>query len=113
MLTYVYQGHLLCEDCGEAIMASLIQSGKAPADIDNPFSYTSRDFPKGPYVNGQCVEDAPWHCTSGEDCIGPAIVRGGVKTGAFLGWNKANHYPRQPRPNIRDPFTDFDFHEDD
>lgn len=95
-------------------MASLIESGKAPPDVSNPFSYSSREFPKGPYVDGECVENAPWHCGSKEDCIGLAISRGGVKTGAFLGWNKANHYPRHPPQEVSDPFTDFDFkHEED
>ena len=62
MDAYIYQAALLCDGCGEKIVAELTRAGKAPEDPEDEHTYDSDDFPKGPYSDGGGESDSPQHC---------------------------------------------------
>ena len=69
MLIYIYAGHVYCEDCAKAIQERLKREGKAPADPSNPWSYHSRDYPKGPHRNWSNTENTcSRYCEAGANC---------------------------------------------
>ena len=49
MDAYIYNAGLYCGDCGEGIRNGIEALGKAPEKPDDPTTYDSGDFPKGPY----------------------------------------------------------------
>jgi len=79
----MYQADLFCEDCGEEIRDALTNSGNAPDDPDDEYSYDSDDFPKGPESSGE--SDSVHHCGSGDACVNAIILPYGSKIGAWLG----------------------------
>jgi hypothetical protein len=61
MKAYVYQGSLLCEDCGDHVRKEL--AGEAGASIQLMETGTDSDtFPQGPYPNGGGEADSPQNC---------------------------------------------------
>ena len=90
MLVYIYQADLYCQQCGEAIRAQITEEGSAPVNPDDETSYTSDDFPKGPYPDGGGEADSPQHCAMGSKCVNtiklttPSMFSDGNKIGAWL-----------------------------
>lgn len=60
MLVYVYQGALLCEECGEAKRKELDAAGMTPANPNDEGSFDSNNYPKGPTEEGE--SDSPEYC---------------------------------------------------
>jgi hypothetical protein len=79
----MYQADLFCEDCGEEIRDALTNSGNAPDDPDDEYSYDSDDFPKGPESTGE--SDSVQHCGSHEACVNAIEMPDGSKIGVWLG----------------------------
>ena len=64
MRAYIYQGALLCEDCGVKTQHALVSGviyDPAAATIN---MQDSNDFPQGPYPNGGGEADLPQYCDS-------------------------------------------------
>jgi len=85
MSVYVYAGGLYCKDCGESIRKQLTAEGRTPAAPDDVWSYSSEEFPKGPYPDGGGEADFPQHCESEERCVNAIELSDGSKVGAWLG----------------------------
>jgi len=68
---YVFQAETYCDSCGKAIQNDLIDSGMAPENYSDEYSYDSDDFPKGPFPNEET--DSPDHCASRESCEGDSV----------------------------------------
>jgi hypothetical protein len=64
MNVYIFQAALLCEECGKSLMAD--NTPPAYVDPTDQSSYSSDDWPKGPYPDGGGEADCPQHC----DCCG-------------------------------------------
>jgi hypothetical protein len=62
MNVYLYKASLYCAPCGQAIKNALDDSGQAPADPSNEYTFDSDDYPKGPYPDGGGESDSPQHC---------------------------------------------------
>lgn len=56
MHVYTYQAALWCEPCGEELIRKL----ECPGDPDDPYSYDSDAYPKGPEPASEA--DNPYHC---------------------------------------------------
>jgi hypothetical protein len=82
---YMFQGALLCEDCGRDVQDNLRKKGKAPEDEDDEESFDSDDFPKGPFGDGGGEADTIHHCDSNESCLNAIELPCGSKIGAWLG----------------------------
>ena len=63
---YIYAADVWCDSCGRAICRELEDTGKAPADPGDPYSYDSDYYPK--WVE-ECESDTPDHCASGSECL--------------------------------------------
>ena len=87
MLTYIYDGKILCEECGRDIRELLEADGKKPIFPDNPWSYDSKDYPKGPYYSDVRIGGPLFSCARCNASFGPL---------AFF----------QPQDRIIDPWTD-------
>ena len=64
MNAYIFQGALLCEECGEK-MKDLIDVTDFTDDASDEYTFDSDDYPKGPYQDGGGEADTPHHC---DDC---------------------------------------------
>jgi hypothetical protein len=62
MDVYAYQAALLCEECGDKVIAKLTAEGKAPAEPENENTFDSDQFPKGPYAHDSNESDSIQHC---------------------------------------------------
>ena len=82
---YMFQGALLCEDCGRDVQDNLRKMGKAPEDEDDEESFDSDDFPKGPFSDGGGEADSIHHCDSNGECLNAIKLPCGSKIGAWLG----------------------------
>ena len=82
---YMFQGALLCENCGLDVQDNLRKKGKAPEDEDDEESFDSDDFPKGPFGDGGGEADTIHHCDSNEECLNAIKLPCGSKIGAWLG----------------------------
>jgi len=58
MRVYVYAADTYCEDCGDAIKATL----STPESPDDECTWDSSDYPKGPYDTARDEVDSPNHC---------------------------------------------------
>lgn len=66
MRAYIYNADLYCEECGDQIKHEITESGMAPKDPYDEYSYDSDDFPKGPFSDGGGEADHPQHCGNRE-----------------------------------------------
>ncbi len=82
---YIYQADSWCEDCAERIMGEIRARGEAPADPDNPHSYDSNVWPKGPYTDSDSPSDTPTHCAAGSDCLNAETLPDGDRVGVLMG----------------------------
>jgi len=87
MLTYIYDGRIFCEKCGRAIREKLKTESKAPIFPDNPWSYDSKDYPKGPYCSNERTRGPLFSCARCNAPLGPLAIH-------------------QPENRIIDPWTD-------
>lgn len=62
MKAYVYRAALYCQECGEAIRATLDAAGKRPEHTEEESTFDSDDYPKGPYPDGGGESDYAAHC---------------------------------------------------
>ena len=104
---------VFCGQCGVAIRNSLLAAGVAPKHHGDPFSYTSFHFPKGPYADTGCIENATEFCGSGETCLDARELGGGSLGGAYIGSEGAIYYPNIQNPPVIDPFTDYDWNQEE
>ena len=72
MLTYIYAGKVLCEKCGRT--AKLKIEGKAPIFPDDPWSYHSKDYPKGPYYSNERTRGPSFSCAACNRPLGPLVI---------------------------------------
>ena len=87
MLTYIYDGELLCEKCGRAIREKLKTESKAPIFPDNSWSYDSKDYPKGPFHSDERTNGPLFSCAKCNAPLGSLAIS-------------------QPQDRIIDPWTD-------
>jgi hypothetical protein len=79
---YVYQADTWCDSCGERIRRDLEDSGQAPEDPSDEWSFDSDDFPK---YGAEEPTDSPDHCASQGDCLeGVDLGEYGLPEGAPL-----------------------------
>lgn len=70
----IYQADVWCDACGEAIERRLTAEGKRPADVCDPASYDSDNYPK--MADDRDEADSPQHCAAGEACLDPTEIEG-------------------------------------
>ena len=87
MLTYIYAGEIYCEECGRAIREKLKTESKVPIFPDNPWSYESKDYPKGPYHSNEHTHGPQFSCARCNAPLGSLAIH-------------------QPENRIIDPWTD-------
>lgn len=61
-MIYVYKAALLCEQCGQDERLALTMEGKTPEDVKDETSYSSDDYPQGPYNEDSNDSDSIQHC---------------------------------------------------
>ena len=79
---WIYCADMWCHECGKAIKADIIASGKAPADPTDERSFDSDEFPK--YCSESDESDCPNHCAAGDECLAHIELPDGTKIGALL-----------------------------
>jgi hypothetical protein len=87
---YMFQGALLCEDCGQSVQNKIRAAGKAPENETDEGSFDSDDFPKGPFGDGGGESDTINHCYNGTSCPNAIELPCGSKIGAWLGNDLTN-----------------------
>lgn len=87
MLTYIYAGKILCEKCGRNVREKLKAESKAPIFPDNPWSYDSKDYPKGPFHSDERTNGPLFSCARCDAPLGSLAIS-------------------QPQDRITDPWTD-------
>lgn len=61
-MIYMYQGALLCGQCGLNQREELDGAGRRPKDIRDENSWDSDEYPKGPYNEDTQESDFPHSC---------------------------------------------------
>ena len=107
---YMFQGALLCEDCGRDVQDNLRKKGKAPEDEDDEESFDSDDFPKGPFGDGGGEADSIHHCDSNGECLNAIKLPCGSKIGAWLGNDLTSEGDRWLAESIRESIFKDDAH---
>ncbi len=82
MKLYLYNYGQVCEDCGENLRCQITTEGFCPANPFDYHSYSSHEFPKGPFHPGE--SDGVEHCDMGEECKNAIDLGDGVKIGCWL-----------------------------
>ena len=107
---YMFQGALLCEDCGRDVQDNLRKKGKAPEDEGDEESFDSDDFPKGPFGDGGGEADSIHHCDSNESCLNAIKLPCGSKIGAWLGNDLTSEGDKWLAESIRESIFKDDAH---
>ncbi len=97
MITYIYGGKRFCKECGLAIRRNIASLCRASLDPENPWSYDSNEFPKGPYCAQQEEGTPNLLCGSGQNCLSRP---GGIVVGSEYGSVESG--------TTKDPWTDVD-----